>query len=49
MHVQTRSQVQQHKHTLPSNSEKMVEEANNRHATNNTEKLIEKSLGLQWT
>ena len=46
MHVQTRSQVQQHKHTLPSNSEKMVEEANNRHATDETKQLIEKSLAL---
>ena len=44
MHVQTRSQTQQHKQTLPSTSEKMSEEADNRHATDKTEQLIEKAL-----
>ena len=49
MHVQTRSQTQQHKHTLPSNSENMVEEEKNRHVIYETEKLIKKSLARQWT
>ena len=49
MHVQARSQTQQHKHTLPSTSEKMAEEANNRHATNEIEQLIEKALARQQT
>ena len=49
MHVQTRSQTQQHKKTLPSTSEKMAEEEENIHATNETEQLIEKSLAHQRT
>ena len=40
MHVQTRSQTQQHKQTLPSTSKKMEEEEDNRHATDEIEKLI---------
>ena len=44
MLVQTRLQTQQHKQTLPSTSEKMVEEADDRHATDEIEKLIEKGL-----
>ena len=47
MHVQTCSQTQQHKQTLPSTSEKMTEEADNRHATEETEKLIERALAHQ--
>ena len=42
MHVQTRSQTQQYKQALTSTSEKMAEEADNRHATNEAEQLIEK-------
>ena len=49
MLVQTRSQTQQLKKTLPSTSEKMVEEADNRHATNEIEQLIKKSLARQRT
>ena len=49
MHVQTRSQAQQHKKTLPYNLEKMDEEAYNRHAIDETEQLIEKALALQRT
>ena len=49
MPVQTRSQTQQHKQTLPLTSEKMVKEADNRHATNGIEQLIEKSLARQQT
>ena len=44
MPVQTHSQTQQHKQTLPSTLEKMAEEADNRHATDETEQLIEKAL-----
>ena len=44
MHVQTRLQNQKHKKTLPSTSEKMAKEVDNRHATNKIEKLIEKEL-----
>ena len=44
MPIQTRSQTHQHKQTLPSTSEMMAEEAYNRHATNETYQLIEKSL-----
>ena len=47
MFVQTHSQTQQHKQTLPSNSENMVEEADNRHATDKTEQIIEKELTCQ--
>ena len=49
MHVQTHSQTQQHKQTLPLISEKMVEEADNRHATDETKQLIEIGLALQGT
>ena len=42
MHVQTCMQTQQQKHTLPSTSKNMAEEANNRHATNETKQIIEK-------
>ena len=49
MHVQTRSQTQKYKQTPPSMSEKMTEEADNRHATYETKKLIEKALAHQWT
>ena len=49
MHVQTCSQTQQHKKTIPLTSENMVEEEYNRHATNNTKELIEKALALHWT
>ena len=49
MHVQTHSQTQKHKQTLPSTLEKMVEEADNRHATNEIEQLIEKALARQRT
>ena len=49
MHVQTRSQNQQFMQKLPSTSENMVEEADNRHATNEREQLIEKTLDRQWT
>ena len=44
MHVQTCSQAQQHKKTLSSTSENMTEEIDNRHATDETEQLIVKSL-----
>ena len=44
MPIQTRSQTQQNKLTLPSTSKKMVEEADNRHETNETKQLIEKTL-----
>ena len=44
MVVQTRSQTQQHRHTLSLTSENMAEEADNRHATDETQQLIEKSL-----
>ena len=44
MYVQTRSQAQQQNHTLSSTSENMTEETDNRHATNEREKLIEKYL-----
>ena len=47
MTVQTHSQSQQHKQTLSSTSENMTEETDNRHATDETEKLIEKALALQ--
>ena len=47
MSVQTHSQTQQHKKTLPSTSEKTGKEAYNRHATDEIEQLIEKSLALQ--
>ena len=47
MHVQTRSQTHQHKQTLPSTSENMAEESNNRHVTDETEQLIEKSMAHQ--
>ena len=43
MHVQTRLQTRQHKQALPSTSEKMAKETNNRHATDETEQLIEKN------
>ena len=49
MPIQTHSQTQQHKQTLPSTSEKMVEEEEYRHATDRTEKLIEKSLAHHGT
>ena len=49
MHVQTRSQTQQQKKTLPLTSKKMAEEEDNKHATHETEKLIEKSLAHQQT
>ena len=49
MPVQTCSQAQQHKKTLPSTSEKMVDEANNRHATDEIDQLIEKALARQRT
>ena len=44
MSVQTRSQTQQHKQTLPSTLENMDEETNNRHATDEIDKIIEKEL-----
>ena len=44
MPIQTCSQTQQHKKTLPSTSKKIAEEEDNRHATNETEQLLEKSL-----
>ena len=47
MYVQTRSQSQQHKQTLPLTSKNMAEEADNRHATDETEQLIEISLARQ--
>ena len=47
MPVQTRSQSQQHKQTLSSTSEKMTEETDNRHVTNEIEQLIEKYLARQ--
>ena len=47
MLVQTRPQTRQNKQTLPSTSEKMAEEADNIHATNETEQLIEKALARQ--
>ena len=47
MPVQTHSQTQQVKQMLPSTSEKMVEEVDNRHATNEIEQLIEKALPCQ--
>ena len=47
MLVKTHSQTQQHKKTLPSTSEIMVEEIDNRHATNKTKKLIEKELARE--
>ena len=34
--------IKKNKKTLPSTSEKMVEEEDNRHATKETKKLIEK-------
>ena len=46
MPIQTCLQTQQHKKTLPSTSEKMVEEADNRHATGEIEQLIEKHMAL---
>ena len=49
MHVQTSSQTQQHKQTLPSTSENMAEEADNRHAIDEIEQLIEKALARQQT
>ena len=58
MPVQTRSQTQQYGHTLPSNYEyplvinthsKMEGETNKSHATEETEKLIEKALAQQQT
>ena len=49
MHVQTCLQTQQNKKTLPSTSKNMVEEADNRHATNKKEQLIEKALAFQRT
>ena len=49
MLVQTHSQTQQHKQTLPSTSEKMTEEVDNRHATEETKQLIEKVLTRQGT
>ena len=49
MHVQTHSQTQKHKQTLPSTLEKMVEEADNRHATDEIDQLIEKALACQRT
>ena len=47
MSVQTDSQAQQHKKTLTLTSEKITEETDNRHATDETEKLIEKALAYQ--
>ena len=44
MPVQTRSKTQQRKQTLTSTSEKMAKEIDNRHATDETEQLIEKAL-----
>ena len=49
MPVQTCSQTQQNKQTLPSSSKKMVKEADNRHATDEIEQLIEKALACQRT
>ena len=49
MHVQTCTETQQQKHTLPLTSENMAEEADNRHATNEREKIMEKSLACQRT
>ena len=49
MHVQRHSQTQQNKQTLPSTSENIAEEADNRHATGEIEKLIEKALSFQRT
>ena len=49
MHVQTCLQTQQHKKKLPLTSEKMAEEEENRHVTNETEQLIEKALTCQGT
>ena len=49
MLIQTRSQTQQHKQTLPSTSKNMVEEAHDRHATDKKEQLIGKSLARQQT
>ena len=49
MVVQKHSQTQQQKHTLSSTSENMAEEAENRHATDETEQLIEKALAGQRT
>ena len=46
MLVQTRSKTQQHKQTLPSTLENMAKESDNRHATDETNKLIEKELAL---
>ena len=49
MHVQTRLQTRQHKVTLSSTSENMVEEADNRHVIDEVDQLIEKALALQGT
>ena len=49
MHVQTCSQVQQHMQTLYFNSTNMTEGYNNRHATDETDQLIEKALARQQT
>ena len=47
MHVQTHSQTQQNTQTLPSTSENIVEEADNKHVTGEIERLIEKALAFQ--
>ena len=46
MTIKTHSQTQQHKQSLPLTSEKMAEEADNIHATNEAEQLIEKALAF---
>ena len=46
MHVQTCSKTQKKNKTLPSTSENMVEEVNNRHATDETKQLIKNSLAF---
>ena len=49
MPIQTRMQAQQNKQTLPSTSQKMVKEVDNRDATDEIEQLIEKELAHQRT
>ena len=49
MLVQKFSQTKQHKQTLPSTSENMVEEADNRHAIDETKQLIKKELDHERT
>ena len=45
----THSLNSQHKQTLSPTSEKMDKEVDNRHATDETEKLIEKALAQHGT